>query len=225
MRARQSQRGRFLTFEGIDGCGKTTQIELFARYLQEQGLPFLTTREPGGTPLGDRIRDLLLARQNTEMEPRTELLLMFAARAQHVAQVIRPALERGYLVLSDRFTDASLAYQGYGRGLNRRLIAQLHDVACGRLKPDLTLVIDIDPETSLQRARRRNAFSASNEGRFEQEAQEFHRRVRRGYRALARQERRRIRLIPGEGTVNEVHNLIVSAALPLLTDFRRSRTR
>jgi len=208
----RATRGRFLTFEGIDGCGKTTQLRLLARALRRRGLAVVVTREPGGTPLGERIRRLLLGRASAGMNPYAELLLMFAARAQHVRQLIRPALARGRVVLSDRFADASLAYQGYGRGIDIALIRRLHQVACGGLRPDLTFVIDIDPRTSVRRARRRNARARRDEGRFEREAVDFYRRVRRGYRALARREPRRVKLIPGETTPERIHSHVLAHA-------------
>ena len=209
--------GLFLTFEGIDGSGKTTQLRLFAEYLSRLRLPFLSTREPGGTELGERIRRLLLPRASSGIDPRTEVLLLFAARAQNVAQTILPALAQGRLVLCDRFTDASLAYQGYGRGLDLRFIRQLHRVACQNLKPDLTFVIDIDPSRSVRRARRRMAAARHDEARFEEEALEFHQRVRRGYNALSRQEPRRVKLIPGDDTIEAIHQKIIAAARPLLS--------
>lgn len=218
-------RGRFFTFEGIDGCGKTTQLRLFARYLRRRRIPFILTREPGGTELGERIRSIVLRRASTGMDPRTEVLLLFASRAQNVAECIRPALKRGQVVLSDRFTDASLAYQGYGRGLDRHLVRQLHHFACQNLKPDMTFVIDIDPRTSVRRARRRNTSARRDEGRFEQETLAFYERVRRGYRALARREPRRVKLIRGEDSVEAVHRQIVAQARRLLTGVGRRGAR
>lgn len=206
----RAARGRFFTFEGIDGCGKTTQLNLLADYLTRLRVPFLVTREPGGTELGERIRKILLSAQSTGMTPEDELLLYFASRAQNVAQTIRPALARGRVVLCDRFTDASLAYQGYGRGLDLDFIRRLDRFACRGLKPNLTFVIDIDPRTSVRRARRRNISARRDEGRFEREALDFYRRVRGGYRALARREPRRVRLIPGEDTPENIHQKILA---------------
>lgn len=218
-------RGRFLTFEGIDGCGKTTQLNLFANYLRRRRVPFLVTREPGGTELGERIRQVLLSEASAGMEPQTELLLLFASRAQNAAQIIRPALARGRVVLCDRFTDASLAYQGYGRGLDLDFIRRLDRFACRGLKPDLTFVIDIDPATSVRRARRRNVTARRDEGRFERETRAFYARVRRGYRALARREPRRVKLIPGEDTEEGIHQAILARAHRLLVSYQRRSRR
>lgn len=216
----RSARGLFFTFEGIDGSGKTTQLNLLANYLARLNIPYLVTREPGGTELGERIRRVLLSRSSAGMDSRTELLLMFASRAQNVAQTIRPALERGVVVLCDRFTDASLAYQGYGRGLDLAFIRRLDRFACQGLNPDLTFVLDIDPRTSVRRARRRNTAARRDEGRFEQEARKFHERVRRGYRALARREPRRVRIIPGRDAIEAVHERILERARHLLARLR-----
>jgi dTMP kinase len=213
-------RGLFFTFEGLDGSGKTTQLNQLASYLARLNLPTLVTREPGGTPLGERIRQVLLSKSSTDLDPRTELLLMFASRAQNVAQNIRPALARGVVVLCDRFTDASLAYQGYGRGLDLGFIRALDRFACRGLKPDLTFVLDIDPRSGVTRARRRNTSARRDENRFEEETRRFHERVRRGYRALARREPRRVKLIPGGDTVEAVHQRIVAQARKLLARFR-----
>jgi len=222
---RRSARGLFLTFEGIDGCGKSTQLNLLSDYLGRLGLPYLVTREPGGTELGEQIRKILLRRSSTGMDPRNEVLLYFASRAQNVAQVIRPALADGRIVLCDRFTDASLAYQGYGRGLDLRFIRRLHEFACQGVNPDLTFVVDINPRTSVQRAQARNVSARRDEGRFEQEALDFHQRVRRGYRALARREPRRVKLVPGEQSIETIHQKIVSLARPLLARMRREGRR
>jgi dTMP kinase len=224
MRTRR-HRGLFFTFEGIDGCGKTTQVRLFANYLRRQGIPFLVTREPGSTKLGEGIRKLLLPRASAGMDPRTEVLLYFASRAQNVSENILPALAEGRVVVCDRFTDASIAYQGYGRGLDLRFIRRLHDFACQELKPARTFVVDIDPRTSVRRAQRRNTSARHDEGRFEQEALAFHRRVRRAYRILARQEPRRVKLVPGEDSIEAVHHRIVALARPLLGRTPRRRHR
>lgn len=203
-------RGVFLTFEGIDGSGKTTQLKRLAAYLRRRGFSVLVTREPGGTPLGEQIRRLLLSTSSRGMDPRTELLLMFASRATHVAEVIAPALAAGTIVLSDRFTDASVAYQGYGRGLPLKFIRALERFACRGVKPDLTFVIDINPRTSLRRARQRLRRARADEARFERETRRFYERVRRGYRAMARAEPRRVLLVNGEDTVKNIHREVVA---------------
>src|ERR1700710_1481587 len=150
------QRGRFITFEGVDGCGKTTQFRHLAQWLRDHGKQVVETVEPGGTAIGQQIRRILLDPASAEIQPRTELLLYFASRAQNVDQVIRPALEAGKIVLCDRFTDSTLVYQGCGRGLEPEVVLALDRIACRGLQPDTTVLIDIDMETSLARARRRN---------------------------------------------------------------------
>jgi dTMP kinase len=222
---KKGRRGYLITFEGIDGCGKSTQVELFARHLQRLRVPHLVTREPGGTSLGEGVRKLLLPRASTGMDPRMEVLLYFASRAQNVAENILPALARGRIVLCDRFTDSSLAYQGYGRGIELAFIRELHRVGCRALTPDLTLVVDIDPRTSVQRARQRNTGARHDEGRFEQEALAFHRRVRRGYLELIRREPRRFRVIPGERSPEAIHRDIVAVTRPVLARFTRRKKR
>jgi len=194
----------FITFEGIEGCGKTTQIGLLAERLRGRGRDILSTREPGGCPIADQIRAILLDAANSAMDSRTELLLYAAARAQHVAEVIRPALDAGRIVLCDRYTDATLAYQGFGRGLDRDLIARLNGIAAGDVRPDLTVLLDYPPEEGLVRARRRNQSQAgANEDRFEQESGAFHRRVRQGYLDLAAREER-FRIVDARGSIDEV---------------------
>src|SRR5258708_39508406 len=151
-----STRGRFITFEGMDGSGKTTQMHRLAARLRAQGRTVLETVEPGGPPVAQKIRRILLDRENQELSPTTEILLYFASRAQNVDEWIMPALARGEIVLSDRFTDSSLVYQGYGRGLGADAVAALDRIACRGLKPNLTILVDVDPEASLERARARN---------------------------------------------------------------------
>lgn len=168
--------GRFLTVEGGEGVGKTTNIAFIQDYLQQQGIDLLVTREPGGTPLGEHIRGLLLDPDNHGMAHDCELLLVFAARAEHLDKVIRPALERGQWVLCDRFTDATYAYQGAGRGLSQQRIAELEQFVQGTLRPDLTLILDVPVEIGLARASERGELD-----RFEQEQQDFFERVRRCY--------------------------------------------
>ena len=187
----------FITFEGIEGCGKTTQINHLTAHLKEKHLPFLLTREPGGTAIGERIRQILLSSENSRMEPVTELFLYVAARAQHISQVVIPALREGKTVLCDRFTDATLAYQGNGRGLNPAWIEEIHDRFLKGLKPDLTFLLDLPVEEGLRRAWKRMENQAVKEDRFEKEALAFHRRVREGYLLLARKEPGRIVVLDG----------------------------
>lgn len=222
------RRGKFITFEGIDGCGKTTQLGMLAAHLARHGVPYVTTREPGGTAVGEQIRNVLLSRATSGLGPEAELVLMFAARAQNLEELILPALAAGKMVLCDRFTDASVAYQGYGRGVPLAAIASLDRLVCGALQPDLTLVIDIDPRTSVERAELRNTESLLDEGRFEQEGVAFQQRARKGYHALARRFPRRVKLINGEQSIDQVHHDVVRAVnriLPLSRPARRLRRK
>ena len=193
-------RGRFITFEGPEGSGKSTQLGLLAERLRGAGQDVLETQEPGGTPIGIQIRHVLLDTKNRELCPTAELLLMFASRAQNVDELILPALSAGRTVLSDRFTDSTLVYQGVGRGLGADLVYELDRIACRGLVPDLTLLIDIDTETGLARARRRSIRTDDSETRMEDQDVAFHRRVREAYRQLAVDEAHRIRLIDGSQT-------------------------
>jgi dTMP kinase len=202
---------RFITFEGVEGSGKTTQIKMASSFLRSRGRSCLVTEEPGGTPLGRRIRRILLRRSEEGLSAETELLLFAAARAQHVRAVILPALQDDQMfVLCDRFADATLAYQGFGRGLDRRTIEGMNDLACGPLKPDLTLLFDVTPERGLQRAvsRMSRENRSIREDRFENEALSFHRRVREGYLALAKEEPGRFRIIDGSRDIGEVHRQV-----------------
>ncbi|MBE0597703.1 MAG: dTMP kinase [Desulfuromonadales bacterium] len=209
----------FISFEGIEGTGKTTQISLLAQRLRQRSGQVLVTREPGGCPIADTIRAILLDPTSAGLVPRAELLLYAAARAQHVEEVIRPALLTGRTVLCDRFIDATLAYQGYGRGLDLRMIGDLNRLAAGPVTPDLTLLLDLPEALGLQRARRRNTqLALESEERFERESLEFHQRVRLGYLELARQESR-FRVIDAVGSVAEVAARIGAA----VDDFLQSR--
>src|SRR6516164_9967134 len=182
-------RGLFVTLEGLDGSGKTTQIRRLAAWMQKRGIDPVMTRQPGGTATGDRIRALLLDSGTAPLAPMTEMALMFADRAQAIAEVIEPALGAGRMVLCDRFTDSTEAYQGGGRQLGSERVLELHRLICGDLQPDLTLLLLPSLESSLARARRRNervaAQSGKDEGRFEGEEDEFHRRVWEKYREIA----------------------------------------
>src|SRR5271155_1144052 len=194
-------RALFITFEGPDGSGKSTQGRMLAQRLRGEGWPVFETVEPGGTPIGQQIRRILLDPANRELTPVAELLLMFAARAQNVEQWILPALAQGKIVISDRFTDSSVAYQGAGRGLGWETVLELDRIACHGLVPDLTLCIDIDTETGLARALARGGSPAvAPELRFEEQAIEFHHKVREAYHQLAQSEPDRFRLIDGRGT-------------------------
>ncbi|HEX9022460.1 MAG TPA: dTMP kinase [Geobacteraceae bacterium] len=202
----------FITLEGIEGCGKTTQLQLLARCLADDGHRVTVTREPGGCPIADQIRNILLSADNREMKPLTELLLYAAARAQHVREVVAPALEGGGIVLCDRFTDATVAYQGYGRKLDLDVIDQLNRLATGGVRPDLTLLLDCPAETGLQRAISRiNSTDGPREERFELESLRFHQRVRDGYLALARREPARFVIIDAAGGIDEIAAAIAAA--------------
>lgn len=199
------RRGRFITFEGLDGCGKSTQMRALAERLRAEHYDVLESAEPGGTPIGMQIRRILLDSKNQELCPTAEMLLMFAARAQNVDQWILPALGEGRIVLSDRFTDSTLAYQGVGRGLGRDTILDVDRVACRGLIPDLTICIDIDPVTSLARAHARNRAAVDNvETRLDEQEIGFYRKVREGYRQIAGDEPRRFHLIDGDRTPAEI---------------------
>jgi dTMP kinase len=203
--------GRFITFEGVDGSGKTTQFRILAQWLRERGKDVVETVEPGGTAIGRQIRRILLDPASADIQPRAELLLYFASRAQNVDQVIRPALEAGQTVLCDRFTDSTLVYQGCGRGLDTGVVRDLDRIACRGLKPDVTFLIDIDPETGLMRAKRRNERTGPSESRIDEESAAFHERVRQGYLALAKAEPDRIVVIDGTAGIGEIGQQIREA--------------
>lgn len=196
----------FITFEGIEGSGKSTQIRLLAETLRANGAEVLLTREPGGCPVADRIRAVLLDAENRAMVPMAELMLYAAARTQHLAEVVRPALSAGAIVLCDRFSDATRAYQAFGRGLPRETVEQLNHLACNGLAPDLTLLLDCDTIIGLARARSRiDAVDAGpREERFELEALSFHQRVREGYLRLAAEEPDRFMVVGAEGPPEEI---------------------
>lgn len=223
-----SHRGKFITFEGLDGTGKSTQIEKLAGALRARGLPVLVTREPGGTPTGEKIRHVILDSATTGLAPMAEMALMFASRAQHIRQVIAPALGRGNIVLCDRFTDSTEAYQGAGRRLGSQVVLELHRILCGDLQPDLTILMDSDVSASVERARHRNQKSAKNgrkqkdENRFEQESSAFFARVRKGYLAIARRESERVVLVNARGTPGQTHARILEVVLQKLRLSARS---
>jgi dTMP kinase len=206
-------RGRFITFEGLDGCGKSTHLGRLAALLQSEGLEVVATREPGGTPLGERIRGLLLDSRTSGLEPLAELSLMFASRAQHITEVILPALRSGAWVLCDRFTDSSEAYQGAGRQLGVETVLTLHRLLCCDLQPDLTILLDNDVADCVARARRRNLNSGRelDENRFEQEKRPFFDRVHRQFLAIAQREPKRVVVIDARRPKDAVQKDVAAA--------------
>jgi dTMP kinase len=209
--------GTFITFEGIDGSGKSTQMRLLAAVLRSLGLEVLTTREPGGTPVGLRLRAALLDAQE-EVDPLTELLVFAADRAQHVRRVLRPALAAGQIVISDRYADATVAYQGAGRGFSPELIARIVELATEGLKPDLTLLFDLSVPESGARTRRRSEGKQRNDkgDRLDSEAADFHTRVRDAYLRLASAEPDRFRIIHSDGSVEDTQLQVRSIVMPFL---------
>lgn len=203
----------FITFEGVEGSGKTTQIHRLKKYLTQKGIPCRITREPGGTPIGEKIRKVLLNPKFQEMVPLAELFLYEASRAQHVHEVILPLLKKGGVVISDRFMDASIAYQGYGRKVDLKWVERLNRLASYGIKPDITFLLDCPSDMGLKRALQRNQRRKNKkEDRFEKEQIEFHRRVRKGYLALAKKEPQRVKIIDtrqGEEKVFEKIRTIV----------------
>ena len=208
--------GAFITFEGIDGSGKSTQLRMLASVLRLRGFEVVTTREPGGTPLGKRLRTALLDAQ-AEVDPLAELLLYAADRAQHVRKLLQPALETGYLVLSDRYADATVAYQGAGRGFTRELIAEVVGLATGGLKPDLTLIFDVSVAECLIRTHRRQT-SEQGKDRLDAEDVEFYARVREAYLEIAAAEPERVRIVDASSSVEETHTEVVRLATSFLEE-------
>lgn len=194
-------KGLFITFEGGDGCGKTTQINLLDKYLQDKGYQTLVTREPGAKGLGVKLREILL-NYDGEVSPTCESFLFLADRAQHVDCIIKPALEKGVIVLCDRHTDSTVAYQGYGRGLDLEQIYKLNNIATSGLKPDLTVVLDVDVETSMQRV-------GKEKDRMESAGVEFFKRVRNGFLEIAKQEPERVKVINSSDSIENIHQQIV----------------
>ncbi len=221
VRQRRSQ-GLFITLEGPEGSGKSTQIRFLASALRRAGYFVVQTREPGGTPLAEAMRNLLLRSSPREpIAPQTEALLILAARGQHVAQFIRPALERGAIVLCDRFSDSTLAYQGFGRGLNRNWLKAANDTATEGLTPDLTILLDLPIHVGL--ARRRTAKGKQN--RLDRESERFHRFVRRGFLTLAKQSPRRIRIVDADRPAQDIRAELVAFVLGWARKRRRPRNR
>lgn len=197
-------RGKFITFEGGEGCGKSTQVRRLKEELEREGVEVLLTREPGGTWLSEEIRRLIKDQDVDAPCDRSELLLFLAARAQLVKNVIRPALEAGTWVVSDRFSDSTLAYQGYGRGLPLDILRDCNDFACEGLKPDLTILLDVTPQTARARLQARETATHESADRIERAGDEFHARLRKGFAELAKSEPWRILTIDANGTVDEV---------------------
>ena len=212
------RRGVFITFEGLDGCGKSTQMRMLAERLRGEGHEVFETAEPGGTRIGQQIRRILLDSANQELKPVSELLLMFACRAQNVDEWILPALAEGKVVLSDRFTDSTLAYQGYGRGLGSEVVLDVDRIACRGLVPDLTVCIDIDPVTSLARAHARNVEQQGSETRLDEQELDFYRKVRDGYRQIASDEPDRVRMVDGarspDAIASDIWNEVTQSLTP-----------
>lgn len=209
-------KGLFLTFEGVEGGGKSTQMRRLAERLRTLGHHVVENYEPGGTRIGKQIRRIVLGAEHLELSPTAELLLFFASRAQAVDELILPALKAGHIVLSDRFTDSTLAYQGVARGLGRDVVMQLDQVACRGLKPRMTLCFDVDIEIGLRRARARNQEGATVETRLDDESLTFHRRVRQAYHELAAAEPERVRLVDATGDLDSVELSAWSLIRPLL---------
>jgi len=215
-------RGLFITLEGLDGSGKTTQIKRLAAWMQKRGSTPVMTRQPGGTVLGERIRELALDSRSRGLSPMAEMALMFADRAQAIAEVIEPALASGKTVLCDRFTDSTEAYQGGGRDIGSATILELHQLICGDLQPDLTLLLLPSLQLSLNRARRRSDRVAEQNGkdesRFEREDDAFYRRVWEKYREIAAREPQRVVVVEGDLGIDEVHEQIVEAVAMRLSE-------
>ena len=214
----------FITFEGVEGSGKTTQIQHLKRYLTQKGIPCRVTREPGGCPIGEKVRKILLNPDHREMSPLSELLLYEASRAQHVRDVIKPLLKKGMVVLCDRFSDASIAYQGCGRKVDLKLVERLNRLSSQGIKPDITFLLDCPSNVGLKRAIQRNqTLKKEKEERFEREKIQFHHRVRRGYLSIAKKEPNRVKIIDtreGEEKVFEKIRRIVDEFIVRSSEFR-----
>jgi dTMP kinase len=201
--------GKFVSFEGIEGCGKTTQIAFLSEYLKKRSIAHTITREPGGTAVGEGIRKILLNSETIHLTSASELLLFYASRSQNIQEKIKPALDRNEMVICDRYYHASMAYQGYGRGIPLEFIQKLTNLVCYPFRPDVTFLLDIEPEVGLARARARNHGRPENEGRFEAEDLEFYNKVRDGYLELASADER-IQLIYADRPVEAVHRHILT---------------
>ena len=217
------KKGLFITFEGLEGCGKTTQAKMLFDFLIKQKIPSIYTKEPGGTKIGDKIRKILLDQKNDGMDYKTEMLLFLASRAENVRLIILPALEEGKIVISDRFHDSTTAYQGYGRGIDLKIIKHLNNLVVGEAIPDLTFILDIDPYEGLRRSA---SFGNSSEMRFEEEfinkkiigGKLFLERVRNGYYQLSREESGRIKIIDANRSKEDIYNEIVEIVKRKIAD-------
>ena len=201
--------GRFVSFEGIEGCGKTTQIALLSEALTRRAISHSVTREPGGTAVGEGIRRILLHSETIHLTAAAELLLFYASRSQNILEKIEPSLARGEVVICDRFYHASMAYQGYGRGIPIEFIEKLTDLVCGERRPEITILLDIEPEVGLARARSRNSKRSEDEGRFEMEEIPFYTRIRNGYLELASREPNRIQIVAANRSIDAIHKEIL----------------
>ena len=202
------KKGLFITFEGCDGCGKTTQLELLAKFLEEKGYDVVVTREPGAKGLGTKLREILL-NYDGEVSSNCESFLFLADRAQHIDTLVKPAIENGKIVLCDRHIDSTVAYQGYGRGINLEQINYLNNLATSGLKPDLTLLFDVDTETSMQRV-------GKNKDRMESAGIEFQEKVRHGYLELAKEESKRIKVFNSKKTIEQLHQEVLNTIAPFI---------
>jgi len=221
------KKGLFITFEGLEGCGKTTQAKMLFDFLIKQKIPSIYTKEPGGTKIGDKIRKILLDQKNDGMDYKSEMLLFLASRAENVRLIILPALEEGKVVISDRFYDSTTAYQGYGRGIDLKIIKHLNNLVVGKAIPDLTFILDIDPYEGLRRSA---SFGNSHEMRFEEEflnkkiieGKLFLERVRHGYYQLSREETGRIKIIDANRSKEDIYNEIVEIVKRKIKKMRRA---
>jgi len=215
-RATPEMKGIFISFEGIEGTGKTIQSRLLFEHLTKKGYKVILTEEPGGTQLGLKIRDMLLSVENRDMTPLTELLLYNASRAQHIKEVILPALRKGTIVITDRFTDSTVAYQGYGRGIGSKIIGALETIVTEGLRPDITFLLDLDVETGLMRNKGINKTD-----RLELEDVEFHKKVRDGYLRIAAEETERIKLIDASEDIEEIQRKIIDIVIRCIKIFKK----
>jgi len=202
----------FVTFEGVEGSGKTTQIGLLCQYLSKKKIDFIATREPGGSPIGDSLRKILLS-EESRIDPKTELLLYLAERSEHIEKIIKPNIEKGKLVICDRFSDATRAYQIFGRKLPRNIVESFIEFSTNGLEPDFTILLRLDPVTALLRAKARNSQMLFSEGRFESEELDFHKRVFEGYEILARESKGRIKVVNAVGDQGEVFHSVLKVLI------------